>query len=208
MKQARQGTVYLVGAGPGDPELLTLKAVRLLNTADVVLHDDLVPQPVLAHAAHAIVINVGKRCGRKNISQEQIDAMMVDYARRGLSVIRLKSGDPLVFGRAGEELDAAAPPASAFRQGTTRLVPRSKQPRSPEPRALSTCPAATSAASPRNCVARACPPISPASSSLAPPGRISRFSKPPSPNWTASRRSPRPPSCSPENPSAEHQDKN
>ena len=106
MKQAQQGTVYLVGAGPGDPELLTLKAVRLLNTADVVLHDDLVPQPVLAHAARAIVINVGKRCGRKNISQQQIDAMMVDYARRGLSVIRLKSGDPLVFGRAGEEMDA------------------------------------------------------------------------------------------------------
>jgi uroporphyrin-III C-methyltransferase len=106
MKQAQQGTVYLVGAGPGDPELLTLKAVRLLNTADVVLHDDLVPQPVLAHAARAIVINVGKRCGRKNISQQQIDGMMVDYARRGLSVIRLKSGDPLVFGRAGEEMDA------------------------------------------------------------------------------------------------------
>jgi uroporphyrin-III C-methyltransferase len=114
MKQARQGTVYLVGAGPGDPELLTLKAVRLLNTADVVLHDDLVPQPVLAHAAHAIVINVGKRCGRKNISQEQIDAMMVDYARRGLSVIRLKSGDPLVFGRAGEEMDALRAASIAF----------------------------------------------------------------------------------------------
>jgi uroporphyrin-III C-methyltransferase len=114
MKQARQGTVYLVGAGPGDPELLTLKAVRLLNTADVVLHDDLVPQPVLAHAARAIVINVGKRCGRKNISQEQIDAMMVDYARRGLSVIRLKSGDPLVFGRAGEEMDALRAAFIAF----------------------------------------------------------------------------------------------
>ncbi len=100
------GTVYLVGAGPGDPELLTLKAARLLGAADVVLHDDLVPPAILGHAASAIVINVGKRCGRKNISQEQIDAMMVDYARRGLSVVRLKSGDPLVFGRAGEEMDA------------------------------------------------------------------------------------------------------
>lgn len=100
------GTVYLVGAGPGDPELLTLKAARLLAGADVVLHDDLVPAAVLEHAERAIVINVGKRCGHKNISQEQIDAMMVDYARRGLSVIRLKSGDPLVFGRAGEEMDA------------------------------------------------------------------------------------------------------
>ena len=106
MTTANPATVYLVGAGPGDPELLTLKAVRLLATADVVLHDDLVPQPVLAHAARAIVINVGKRCGCKNISQEQLDAMMVDYARRGLSVVRLKCGDPLVFGRAGEEMDA------------------------------------------------------------------------------------------------------
>jgi len=100
------GSVYLVGAGPGDPELLTLKAARLLASADVVLHDDLVPQAVLRHAQRAIVINVGKRCGRKNISQEQIDAMMVNYARQGLSVVRLKSGDPLVFGRAGEEMDA------------------------------------------------------------------------------------------------------
>jgi len=106
MTAAQRGTVYLVGAGPGDPELLTLKAVRLLATADVVLHDDLVPAAVLSHAERALAINVGKRCGRKNISQEQIDAMMVDYARRGMAVVRLKSGDPLVFGRAGEEMDA------------------------------------------------------------------------------------------------------
>ena len=106
MTKANPGTVYLVGAGPGDPELLTLKALRLLETADVVLHDDLVPQAVLSQSRRAIVINVGKRCGKKNISQQQIDTMMVDYARRGLSVVRLKSGDPLVFGRAGEEIDA------------------------------------------------------------------------------------------------------
>lgn len=106
MTTAIPGTVYLVGAGPGDPELLTLKAARLLATADVVLHDDLVPQAVLGYAASALRLNVGKRCGTKNISQAQIDAMMVDYARRGLSVVRLKSGDPLVFGRAGEEMDA------------------------------------------------------------------------------------------------------
>ena len=106
MTAAIPGTVYLVGAGPGDPELLTLKAARLLATADVVLHDDLVPQAVLSHAASALVINVGKRCGKKNITQAHIEAMMVDYARRGLSVVRLKSGDPLVFGRAGEEIDA------------------------------------------------------------------------------------------------------
>lgn len=103
---ANPGTVYLIGAGPGDPELLTLKAVRLLASADVVLHDDLVPVAILAHAQRALTLNVGKRCGRKSITQEQINAMMVDYARRGLSVARLKSGDPLVFGRSGEELDA------------------------------------------------------------------------------------------------------
>jgi uroporphyrin-III C-methyltransferase len=103
---AAPGTVYLVGAGPGDPELLTLKAARLLSTADVVLHDDLVPQAVLGHAENALIINVGKRCGQKNITQAQIEAMMIDYAHRGLSVVRLKSGDPLVFGRAGEEIDA------------------------------------------------------------------------------------------------------
>jgi uroporphyrin-III C-methyltransferase len=106
MSAAIPGTVYLVGAGPGDPELLTLKAARLLASADVVLHDDLVPPAILAHAERSLVINVGKRCGRKNISQEQIHAMMIDQARRGLAVVRLKSGDPLVFGRAGEEMDA------------------------------------------------------------------------------------------------------
>lgn len=106
MTAAKQGWVYLVGAGPGDPELLTLKAARLLATADAVLHDDLVPAAVLAHAERALAINVGKRCGRKRISQEQIDAMMVEYARRGMAVVRLKSGDPLVFGRAGEEMES------------------------------------------------------------------------------------------------------
>ncbi len=106
MTTAQAGTVYLVGAGPGDPELLTMKAARLLATADVVLHDDLVAPAVLAQAGRALLINVGKRCGRKNISQEQINAMMIEEARRGLAVIRLKSGDPLLFGRAGEEMDA------------------------------------------------------------------------------------------------------
>jgi uroporphyrin-III C-methyltransferase / precorrin-2 dehydrogenase / sirohydrochlorin ferrochelatase len=103
---AQPGTVYLVGAGPGDPEMLTLRAARLLATADVVLHDDLVPAAVLACAENALVINAGKRCGHKTISQEQIDASLVAYARRGLAVVRLKSGDPLVFGRAAEEMDA------------------------------------------------------------------------------------------------------
>jgi uroporphyrin-III C-methyltransferase len=114
MTVALAGMVYLVGAGPGSPELLTLKAAGLLASADVVLHDDLVPAAILAHAERALVINVGKRCGRKSISQEQIHGMMMDYARRGLSVIRLKSGDPLVFGRAGEEMDALRAAGIAF----------------------------------------------------------------------------------------------
>ncbi len=105
--QAEKGVVYLVGAGPGDPELLTLKAARLLGSADVVLHDDLVPEPVLALAnPRALTMSVGKRCGFKRISQAGIHTLMVDSARRNLSVERLKSGDPLVFGRAGEEIQA------------------------------------------------------------------------------------------------------
>ncbi len=105
--KALKGTVYLVGAGPGDPELLTLRAARLLATADVVLHDDLVPDDVVAMSGpHALVMSVGKRCGRPRITQAGIHELMIDSARRGLSVVRLKSGDPLVFGRAAEELNA------------------------------------------------------------------------------------------------------
>jgi uroporphyrin-III C-methyltransferase len=101
------GKVYLVGAGPGDPDLLTLKAARLLAEVDVVLHDDLVTPAVLAMIhSRACVINVGKRCGRKSITQAGIDQLMIDCARKCLSVARLKSGDPLVFGRAGEEMEA------------------------------------------------------------------------------------------------------
>ncbi len=104
---AVKGTVYLVGAGPGDPELLTVRALRLLQSADVILHDDLVPDAVLALIHdHALVTSVGKRCGRPRITQQGIHRLMVESARAGQSVVRLKSGDPLVFGRAGEELAA------------------------------------------------------------------------------------------------------
>ncbi len=107
VSEPRLGTVSLVGAGPGDPELLTMKAVRLLQTADLVLHDDLVPSAVLAMAGpQSLVISVGKRCGVKHISQAEIHSMMIEAGRRGLNVVRLKSGDPLVFGRAAEEMDA------------------------------------------------------------------------------------------------------
>ena len=93
--------VYLVGAGPGDPDLLTVKALRLIQSADLILHDDLVPQAILELAQPtAEIINVGKRCGVKSITQEQINALMVNNARANLTVVRLKSGDPLIFGRA------------------------------------------------------------------------------------------------------------
>src|SRR5580692_7181712 len=95
--RAEKGRVYLVGAGPGDPELLTVRALRLLESADVVLHDDLVPPALLALIhPHALVTSVGKRCGRPKITQAGIHSLMIDGARRGLSVVRLKSGDPLI----------------------------------------------------------------------------------------------------------------
>ena len=102
-----KGKVYLVGAGPGDPELLTLKAWKLLKSADVVLHDDLIRQEILALVPSSTQLhNVGKRFGHKRISQEEINALMVQNALLGLQVVRLKSGDPLIFGRAGEEIEA------------------------------------------------------------------------------------------------------
>jgi uroporphyrin-III C-methyltransferase len=104
---AQPGTVYLAGAGPGDPNLLTLRALRLLETADVILPDDLVSEEILALAhAGAEVTPVGKRCGQPRITQAEIHRLMIDGALAGRSVLRLKSGDPLVFGRAGEEIAA------------------------------------------------------------------------------------------------------
>ena len=104
---ARAGTVYLTGAGPGAPDLLTLRARTLTRTASCILHDDLVPPEILALArADALVVNVGKRCGQKLVTQEQIHSWMIDYARQGRSVVRLKGGDPGVFGRAAEEIAA------------------------------------------------------------------------------------------------------
>jgi uroporphyrin-III C-methyltransferase/precorrin-2 dehydrogenase/sirohydrochlorin ferrochelatase len=107
--------VYLVGAGPGDPDLLTVKALRHVQTADVILHDDLVPQAILKLASPlAEVVNVGKRCGTKSITQEEIHALMVAHALDGRRVVRLKSGDPLIFGRAAEEMAALSEAGIAF----------------------------------------------------------------------------------------------
>jgi uroporphyrin-III C-methyltransferase len=101
------GKVYLVGAGPGDPELLTVKALKLVERADVILHDDLVSPEILSAAGpQARIVNVGKRCGAKKITQAEINAEMIDAARSGLEVVRLKSGDPAIFGRLAEEIDA------------------------------------------------------------------------------------------------------
>jgi len=102
-----RGKVALVGAGPGDPDLLTVKALRQIQSADVILHDDLVPRTILQLAQpHAVVVNVGKRCGTKIITQEEINALMISHVRARRSVVRLKSGDPLIFGRAAEEMAA------------------------------------------------------------------------------------------------------
>lgn len=99
--------VFLVGAGPGDPELLTVKAYRLLQRADVILHDGLVSPEVLALApTSAVVINVGKRCGNQSVAQEDINTLMVAFASSEQIVVRLKSGDPTLFGRAAEEIEA------------------------------------------------------------------------------------------------------
>ncbi|ROM19522.1 uroporphyrin-III C-methyltransferase [Pseudomonas sp. NFPP10] len=95
--------VWLVGAGPGDPELLTLKAVRALGEADVVLIDDLVNAAVLEHCPGARVIPVGKRGGCRSTPQAFIHRLMLRYARQGRCVVRLKGGDPCIFGRGGEE---------------------------------------------------------------------------------------------------------
>jgi uroporphyrin-III C-methyltransferase len=101
------GKVYLVGAGPGDPELLTLKAARILADADVVLYDALVSKGVLALVSRgAQLIDVGKRAGKKLLTQEEINSLLISYAKKNNVVARLKGGDPLLFGRAGEEIES------------------------------------------------------------------------------------------------------
>lgn len=104
----KSGKAYLIGAGPGDPKLLTLRAVEVLQEAQVVLIDDLVHPEVLRHASTARVLHVGKRAGRRAFSQELATQLMIAYVRGGSVVARVKGGDPLVFGRGGEEALALA----------------------------------------------------------------------------------------------------
>ena len=101
------GRVWLAGAGPGDPDLMTVRAVRVLSQADVVVHDGLVPEAILALApASARRISVAKRKSRHTYAQEEINRLLVGLASEGLNVVRLKGGDPFIFGRGGEELEA------------------------------------------------------------------------------------------------------
>ncbi len=106
-KVGRSGCVYLVGAGPGDPGLITVRGLQLLRRADVVVHDRLIPHELLAEVeAGAKMIDVGKVAGQPGRSQDEINAMLVEHARRGALVVRLKGGDPFLFGRGWEEMMA------------------------------------------------------------------------------------------------------
>ncbi len=111
----KSGKVYLVGAGPGDPGLLTVRGRELLRRAPVIVYDQLVNPALLEEtAAESVKIYVGKRAGHHYLAQEEINAVLIAQARNGQEVVRLKGGDPFVFGRGGEEAEALADAGIAF----------------------------------------------------------------------------------------------
>src|SRR4051794_41896316 len=113
---AAAGTVYLVGAGPGDPGLVTRRALELVRRADAVVYDRLIPAGLVAEArADAALHYAGKEPGKPSMEQEEINALLVELGRSGKSVVRLKGGDPFVFGRGGEGAEALAAAGSPFR---------------------------------------------------------------------------------------------
>lgn len=113
-EQPRAGFIYLVGAGPGDPELLTVKAVRALAEADVVAYDELISEEILALAKHAELIPVGRRANGCRHHDEKIHPLVIERALEGKRVVRLKGGDPMIFGRGGEEAEEIAAAGIAF----------------------------------------------------------------------------------------------
>src|SRR3954470_22510031 len=114
MPSTGRGIVYLVGAGPGDPGLITVRGAKLLESADVVVYDYLSNPELLRHCPRAEAIYVGKKAASHSMTQEQINALLVEHGRAGRRVVRLKGGDPFVFGRGGEECEALAAVGVAF----------------------------------------------------------------------------------------------
>jgi uroporphyrin-III C-methyltransferase len=107
--EERTGKVYLIGAGPGDPKLLTIRAVEAIGASDTIVYDYLVNPEVLAHARRGVeLIYAGKRAGQESISQSEINRILIEQAMEGRTVARLKGGDPFIFGRGGEEAEALA----------------------------------------------------------------------------------------------------
>ena len=124
MQNAKSANVFLVGAGPGDPGLLTVRGAELLKTADIVIYDYLSNPQLLLHCPSAEAIYVGKKAAEHSMTQEQINALLVEKGLTGKRVVRLKGGDPFVFGRGGEECEAPR-----LRESFLRLCPASARDR-------------------------------------------------------------------------------